>query len=57
MSNQKDEQEIAHLERLNASLSQSLQRCRDLLKDCRSRLAANSNDETVPEDDEDTRRA
>lgn len=60
MSNQQDEREIAHLERLNADLSQSLQRCRALLKDCRSRLAANSNDETHPPEqaeEEDTRRA
>jgi len=47
--------EIARLERLNSELESSLQRCRDLLRDCRSKLAANANDTASPEDDEETR--
>jgi hypothetical protein len=43
--NHDSESERAHLERINAELNQSLERCRDLLKRCRSQLAANSNDE------------
>jgi len=46
MADQQDKQEIAELEELNAELTQSLRRCRKLLSDCRSQLAANSN---VPE--------
>jgi hypothetical protein len=43
--NHDSESERAHLERINAELNRSLERCRDLLKRCRSQLAANSNDE------------
>jgi hypothetical protein len=39
-----DEQEIAELQRLNDKLSESLERCRRILADCQSKLAANSND-------------
>ena len=46
MSEQRDKQEIGQLEELNAELTRSLKRCRKLLSDCRSRLAANSN---IPE--------
>ena len=54
MSDQKDNQEIAHLEQVNAELTRSLKRCRVLLDDCRSKLAANSNErETADNDDED----
>jgi hypothetical protein len=38
-----DKQEIAHLHEMNQQLSASLNRCRSLLDDCRSKLAANSN--------------
>jgi len=51
MSDQQDNQEVAHLSRVNAELSASLKRCRVLLDDCRSRLAANSNDPEVPDSD------
>ena len=43
MPKQEDKQEIAELEELNQELTRSLQRCRRLLFDCRSQLAANSN--------------
>jgi hypothetical protein len=39
-----DKAEIAELERLNAQLSETLDRCRRILGDCRSRLAANGNE-------------
>ena len=50
----KQDQEIAELERLNAQLSGSLKRCREILADCHSRLASNSNapDESDEEDAE-----
>jgi hypothetical protein len=46
----------AHLERINEELNHSLERCRDLLKTHRSRLAANSN-EVEPSDDEEGERS
>lgn len=42
--NDDSDDERAHLERINDELNQGLERCRDLLKTHRSRLAANSND-------------
>jgi len=60
MSDQQDSKQIAHLEQVNAELSRSLKRCRFLLDDCRSKLAANSNEpHTANEDeaDEGTRRS
>jgi hypothetical protein len=39
-----DKEEIAELERLNARLADSLDRCRRILADCQSKLAANAND-------------
>lgn len=57
MSNQRDKQEIAQLEELNAELTRSLVRCRKLLFDCRSHLAANSNiPELLDEPDEEATR-
>jgi hypothetical protein len=44
MSDQQDNQELAALAKVNAELRQSLKRCRVLLDDCRSKLAANSNE-------------
>jgi hypothetical protein len=44
VSDQFDKEEIAHLEKVNAELTQSLARCRAILKDCREHLAANSNE-------------
>ena len=52
VSNQDDKQEIAELRELNQELTDSLRRCRTILKDCRDRLAANSNDaDDLSEDD------
>ena len=52
MSDQHDNQEVSHLTRVNAELSASLNRCRVLLDDCRSRLAANSNEPEVSDNDD-----
>jgi hypothetical protein len=41
--NQSEKQENAELEQLNSELARSLNRCRKLLFDCRSQLAANCN--------------
>jgi hypothetical protein len=43
VSKKTDKQEIAQLEQVNAQLTNSLERCRELLADCRSKLAANTN--------------
>lgn len=51
---QQDKQEIADLERMNAELTTSLDRCRELLSDCRSHLAANSNQWSEPEEGAET---
>jgi hypothetical protein len=42
---QDQDKEIAELERMNARLADSLDRCRRILADCQSKLAANANDE------------
>ena len=52
MSDQNEE--IARLQELNTELTESLNRCRRILRDCREMLAANSNNVT-PEEDEETR--
>lgn len=56
MSNQDgsdDHKEAAHLAHLNYELVKSLNRCRKLLFDCRSQLAANCNlPELLDEDDD-----
>jgi hypothetical protein len=52
MSDQQDNQETAHLKRVNAELTDSLERCRHLVDDCRAKLAANSN-EPVEFDNDD----
>jgi hypothetical protein len=44
VSNQDDRQEIEDLRELNQELTDSLRRCRSILKDCRDHLAANSNE-------------
>jgi hypothetical protein len=49
VSHQQDNLEIAQLEKVNAELSQSLSRCRELLRECRENLAANSNQEESDE--------
>ena len=54
VSDQDDEREIAELEQLNGELTRSLARCRKLLSDCRSQLAANANmPELLDEDREE----
>ena len=40
---------------MNAQLTESLDRCRDLLAECRSKLASNSNEEA--EDEAESRSA
>jgi hypothetical protein len=57
MSTTDRDDERAHLERINAELNHSLERCRDLLKAHRSQLAANSNEPDAGEADEDERSA
>lgn len=52
MIEQQDKQETAYLERVNADLSQSLERCHWLVDDCRSKLASNSNDPEAANDPE-----
>ena len=47
-----DETQIAELERLNAQLSSSLKRCRQILADCHSRLASNTNAPDEPDEEE-----
>jgi hypothetical protein len=44
VSKQDDQKEIAQLEQLNDELTESLERCRGLLFECRSKLAANGNE-------------
>jgi len=44
VSDQQDIPEIARLQKVNAELSRSLGRCRELVEDCRAKLAANSNE-------------
>ena len=44
MSDQPDNQQTAHLKQVNSELSRSLGRCRDLVDECRTKLAANSNE-------------
>jgi hypothetical protein len=52
VSKQTDKQEVADLRRLNAELTRNIQRCRDLLADCREKLAANGNLPGQPEADD-----
>lgn len=40
----KTKKKISDLEQANADLRGSLEKCRELLSECRSKLAANSND-------------
>jgi hypothetical protein len=54
MSVNDDKQEIVQLRRLNEELTSSLERCRLLLRDCKSKLAANSND--IPPEAKDASR-
>jgi hypothetical protein len=54
MSDQQDNEEVVRLMEVNADLTASLKRCRFLLDDCRSKLAANTNEsEVVANDDKE----
>ncbi len=48
MSSKQDRAKAGDLERVNAELTASLETCRKLLAECRSKLAANANDPTPP---------
>ena len=50
MSSQQDREQIAQLEEVNAELKKSLKRCRQLLWDCREKLAANANEPSSAND-------
>ena len=52
-----ENEEVARLEEVNRQLSDSLKRCRRILRDCREMLAANSNDLARAEEDEEIRLA
>ena len=52
VTDEDDKQEIARLEQVNEQLEDSLERCRDLLQEYRSRLAANTNTELDPSEDD-----
>jgi hypothetical protein len=47
VSKQTNSDDRADLMRTNAELSASLQRCRQLLEECRSKLVANGNAEAI----------
>jgi hypothetical protein len=49
VSDQQDNSEIARLLEVNVDLTRSLDRCRELVNDCRSKLAANSNEPMLPD--------
>jgi hypothetical protein len=54
MTEQTDKQEIAELRQVNAELTESFQRCRAMLRACRDKLAANSNEPLEEGEDKDT---
>ena len=54
---QQDNQPSEELGELNAELTQSIERCRALLSDCREKLAANSNDVAQARDEAGSRSA
>jgi hypothetical protein len=54
---QDDKQELVRLERLNEELSDSLEKCRSLLDEARSKLAANGNEPEAAEKDQNSNRA
>ena len=53
MSDKQDKDERAELTRVNEQLKESLARCRFMLADARSKLAANANDQHAPKAEED----
>jgi hypothetical protein len=44
-------EDLAELRRMNARLDESLKRCRALLSECKSKLAANANEPDLPSDE------
>ena len=54
MTGDDDKQRIARLEQVNEELEKSLGRCRKMLDEYRSKLAANLNDEPGADEDEQT---
>ena len=57
VSNQGDKQEIEELLELNQELTESLRRCRSILRDCRDHLAANSNESDWAEESDGVSRS
>jgi hypothetical protein len=55
VSDQQDNPETARLKQVNAELSRSLDRCRELVDDCRAKLAANSNEPFMLGNDDEER--
>ena len=53
VSDQQDNSEIARLKKVNAELTRSLDRCRELVDDCGSKLAANSNEPMLFDNDDE----
>ena len=53
MSDQQDNSETVRLKKVNAELTRSLDRCRELVEDCRSKLAANSNEPMIFDNDDE----
>lgn len=53
MSENEDNQKLAELQQVHAQLTESLQRCRKMLFECREQLVANSNDQPKSGDDEE----
>ena len=45
-----ENEQIAELERLNAELARSLKRCRQIVADCESKLASNTNTPAEPDE-------
>lgn len=52
-----DKREIARLEQVNEQLEGSLERCRELLQEYRSKLAANTNTAESPSEDNQRERS
>ena len=44
MSEQSDSRDFEQIDRINAELTASLKSCRAILRDCKQKLAANSNE-------------
>ena len=53
VTDQQDNSETAHLKKVNAELTRSLEKCRELVDDCRTKLAANSNEPMLFNNDDE----